>query len=145
MLPRMIGIQAENAAPIFHGRVIARPETVASAIRIGNPASWQAAQRAIDESKGAVEIVSDDEILEAQSWLARREGIFVEPASAAPIAGLFKLTKGGRSNLISENVTIVCTCTGHGLKDPEVISAKFSQAAPVTAKLESVREIIARS
>src|SRR5438477_12629039 len=145
ILPRMIGIQAENAAPMFHRRVIARPETVASAIRIGNPASWQAAQRAIDESKGAVEIVSDDEILEAQSWLARREGIFVEPASAAPIAGLFKLTKARRSNLISENVTIGCTCTGHGLKDPEVISAKFSQAAPVPAKLESVREIIARS
>src|SRR5438067_3301747 len=101
VLPRMIGIQAENAAPIFHGRVIARPETVASAIRIGNPASWQAAQRAIDESKGAVEIVSDDEILEAQSWLARREGMLVEPGSAAPIGGLFKLTKGGRSNLIS--------------------------------------------
>jgi len=145
ILPRMIGIQAENAAPIFHHRVIERPETVASAIRIGNPASWEAAQRAIDESHGAVEIVTDEEILQAQSWLARMEGIFVEPASAAPIAGLFKLTKAKRSDSISENVTIVCTCTGHGLKDPEIISAKFSQAAPVAATLEAVREVITRS
>lgn len=145
VLPRMIGIQAENAAPIFRRRVIEKPETVASAIRIGNPASWQAAQRAIDESKGAVEIVTDEQILEAQSWLARTEGIFVEPASAAPIAGLFKLTKARRSDLISENVTIVCTCTGHGLKDPEVISSKFSQGAPVAATLEAVREVITRS
>ena len=141
----MIGIQAEHAAPIFHRRVIEKPETVASAIRIGNPASWEAAQRAIDESRGAVEIVSDDEILEAQSWLARTEGIFVEPASAAPIAGLFKLTKSKRSDLISEDVTIVCTCTGHGLKDPEIISTKFSQAAPVAPTLEAVRQAITRS
>ena len=145
ILPRMIGIQAENAAPIFHRCVIERPETVASAIRIGNPASWEAAQRAIDESHGAVEIVTDEEILQAQSWLARMEGIFVEPASAAPIAGLVKLTKAKRSDLISENVTIVCTCTGHGLKDPEIISATFSQAAPVAATLEAVREVITRS
>ena len=86
-LPRMIGIQAEHAAPVFHRRVIERPETVASAIRIGNPAGWDAAQRAIDKSHGAVEIVTDEEILKAQSWLARTEGIFVEPASAAPVAG----------------------------------------------------------
>jgi threonine synthase len=145
VLPRTIGIQAEHAAPIFHRRVIERPETVASAIRIGNPASWEAAQRAIDESNGAVEIVTDEEILQAQSWLAKMEGIFVEPASAAPIAGLFKLRKAGRSDLIFENVTIVCTCTGHGLKDPEIISAKFSQAAPVAATLEAVREVITRS
>src|SRR5204862_6204962 len=103
VLPRMIGIQAERAAPIFHRRVIEKPQTVASAIRIGNPASWEAAQRAIDESHGAVEIVTDEEILEAQSWLAKTEGIFVEPASAAPVAGLFKLAKARRSDLISEN------------------------------------------
>ena len=145
VLPRMIGIQAEHAAPIFHRRVIERPETVASAIRIGNPASWEAAQRAIDESHGAVEIVTDEEILEAQSWLAKTEGIFVEPASAAPIAGLFKLAKAKRADLTFENVTIVCTCTGHGLKDPEIISAKFSQAAPVAATLDAVREAITRS
>ena len=145
VLPRMIGIQAERAAPVFYRRIIERPETVASAIRIGNPASWESAQRAIDESHGSVEIVTDEEILEAQSWLAKTEGIFVEPASAAPIAGLFKLAKAKRSDLISENVTIVCTCTGHGLKDPEIISAKFSQAAPVAATLEAVREVISRS
>jgi threonine synthase len=143
ILPRMIGIQAEHAAPIFHRRVIERPETVASAIRIGNPASWQAAQRAIDESHGAVEIVNDGEILEAQSWLAKTEGIFVEPASAAPIAGLFKLSN--THDLISKNSVVVCTCTGHGLKDPEIISAKFSQGAPVAATLEAVREVVSRS
>src|SRR6476659_9235015 len=144
-LPRMIGIQAEHAAPIFHRRVIEKPETIASAIRIGNPASWEAAQRAIDESKGAVEIVTDEEILEAQSWLAKTEGIFVEPASAAPVAGLFKSAKGRRADLTFENVMIVCTCTGHGLKDPEIISAKFSQAATVAATLDAVREAITRS
>ena len=144
-LPRMIGIQAENAAPIFHRRVIEKPETVASAIRIGNPASWEAAQRAIDDSGGAVDIVMDREILEAQSWLAQTEGIFVEPASAAPIAGLFKLAREKRRDLIPKDATVVCTCTGHGLKDPEIVSAKFSQAAPVAPNIEAVREAIARS
>lgn len=145
VLPRMIGIQAEHAAPVFHRRVIEKPETVASAIRIGNPASWQAAQSAIDETGGAVEIVSDDEILQAQSWLAQSEGIFVEPASAAPIAGLFKLAGARRSDLLSEDFTIVCTCTGHGLKDPEIMSAKLWQSPPVAPTLEAVREAITRS
>ena len=104
----MIGIQAEHAAPVFHRRVIERPETVASAIRIGNPAGWDAAQRAIDKSHGAVEIVTDEEILKAQSWLARTEGIFVEPASAAPIAGLFKLSNA--RDFIFKNSVVVCTC-----------------------------------
>ena len=140
VLPRMIGIQAEHAAPMFHRRVIEKPETIASAIRIGNPASWEAAQRAIDESHGAVEIVTDSEILEAQSWLAKTEGIFVEPASAAPIAGLFKFSTA--HDLIFKNSVVVCTCTGHGLKDPEIISAKFSQAAPVAPTVEAVRDAI---
>jgi len=143
VLPRMIGIQAEHAAPMFHRRVIEKPETIASAIRIGNPASWEAAQRAIDESHGAVEIVTDSEILEAQSWLAKTEGIFVEPASAAPIAGLFKFSNA--HDLIFKNSVVVCTCTGHGLKDPEIISAKFSQAAPVAATIDAVREAITHS
>src|SRR5205807_4360655 len=90
-LPAMIGFQAAGAAPIFYDKVIAKPETIASAIRIGNPASWKQARAALDESKGAVDVVSDEEILSAQSWLAQNEGIFVEPASAASIAGLFKL------------------------------------------------------
>src|SRR5438874_7474201 len=143
VLPRMIGIQAEHAAPMFHRRVIEKPETIASAIRIGNPASWEAAQRAIDESHGAEEIVTDSEILEAQSWLAKTEGIFVEPASAAPIAGLFKFSTA--HDLIFKNSVVVCTCTGHGLKDPEIISAKFSQAAPVAATIDAVREAITHS
>ena len=142
-LPRMIGIQAENAAPIFHRRVIDKPETIASAIRIGNPASWEAAQLAVDNSGGAVEIVTDGQILEAQSWLARAEGIFVEPASAAPIAGLLRLAKEKR--LIAKGATIACTCTGHGLKDPEIVLAKFSPAAAVAPTLDAVREVLMHS
>jgi threonine synthase len=144
-VPRMIGIQAEHAAPIFHRRVIEKPETIASAIRIGNPASWEAAQHAINDSAGAVEIVKDHEILEAQSWLAQTEGIFVEPASAAPIAGLLRLAREKRRDLMPTNATIVCTCTGHGLKDPEIVSTKFSQAAPVAPNIAAVREAITRS
>jgi len=144
-LPRMIGIQAEHAAPIFYRRLIEKPETIASAIRIGNPASWEAAQRAIDDSGGAVDIVTDREILEAQSWLAQTEGIFVEPASAAPIAGLFKLAREKRRDLIPKDTTVVCTCTGHGLKDPEIVSAKFSPTVPVAPNIEAVREAITRS
>src|SRR5438874_5409454 len=89
-LPAMLGFQAAGAAPIFHNRVIENPETIASAIRIGNPASWKQARAALDESRGDINVVTDDEILAAQNWLASNEGIFVEPASAAPIAGLLK-------------------------------------------------------
>src|SRR5438132_833295 len=89
-LPAMIGFQAAGAAPIFYNRIVEKPETVASAIRIGNPASWKHARAAIIESRGAIDVVSDEDILAAQTWLARHEGIFVEPASAASIAGLFK-------------------------------------------------------
>ncbi|MDQ6622630.1 MAG: threonine synthase, partial [Verrucomicrobiota bacterium] len=96
-LPAMLGFQAAGAAPIFHERIIEAPETIASAIRIGHPASWESATRALTESRGAIDIVTDDEILEAQSWLASHEGIFVEPASAASIAGLFKLCEPARN------------------------------------------------
>lgn len=144
-LPRMIGIQAENAAPVFHRRVIEKPETIASAIRIGNPASWEAAQNAVDDSGGAVGIVTDQEMLRAQSWLASKEGIFVEPASAAPIARLLKLTTEKARHLIPQGATVVCTCTGHGLKDPEIMSGKFSPAAPVAPTIEAVQEAMARS
>jgi len=131
--PRMIGFQAAGAAPIFRGEIIAKPETVASAIRIGNPASWSQANRAIEESRGAIDIVSDAEILEAQRWLASTEGIFVEPASAAPIAGLLRVCDSRRasrfsSSSIPEGCRIVCTVTGHGLKDPEVISGVAPRA-----------------
>src|SRR5258705_6835107 len=110
--PAMIGFQAAGAAPIVHNKVIENPETIASAIRIGNPASWKQARAALDESKGSIDVVTDEEILAAQSWLASNEGIFVEPASAAPIAGVFKC-----SQKIPEEKRIVCTVTGHGLKD----------------------------
>ena len=131
--PRMIGFQAEGAAPIYHGEVVARPETIATAIRIGNPASWSQANRAIEESGGTIDLVSDREILEAQRWLASAEGIFVEPASAAPIAGLLRAceqraTSRFTAAAIPEGSRIVCTVTGHGLKDPEVVAITSSAA-----------------
>lgn len=125
-LPAMVGFQPAGAAPIFHGKVVSEPETIASAIRIGNPASWESATRAVNESQGAVDIVTDAEILDAQRWLASHEGIFVEPASAAPIAGLFKSCDPARKPAysfakIAAGSRIVCTLTGHGLKDPDVV------------------------
>jgi threonine synthase len=129
-LPRMIGFQAAGAAPIFHDRRIERPETLASAIRIGNPASWHGATSAINESHGAIDIVTDEEILIAQRWLASSEGIFVEPASAAPIAGFFRWCDAARFDARS---TIVCTVTGHGLKDPAAVELPEMKAiAPTT-------------
>lgn len=142
-LPAMIGFQAAGAAPIFHNRVIQKPETIASAIRIGNPASWKQARAALDESKGAVDVVSDKAIIDAQSWLARNEGIFVEPASAASIAGLFKCCDSkdaARSfKKIPEGSRIVCTVTGHGLKDPDVILRRVGALKPVAARIDNVR------
>ena len=145
-LPVMIGVQAAGAAPIFHNRVIEKPDTIASAIRIGNPASWKQARAAIDESKGAVDIVSDEEIIAAQMWLARNEGVFVEPASAAPIAGLFKCCDAESAAFsfqkIPEASRIVCTVTGHGLKDPDVITRKTETLKPVPAKEDEVLRAI---
>ena len=124
--PRMIGIQAEKAAPIARAvknrqnKIIPihNPLTIATAIRIGSPVNWPKVLRAIRESKGTAETVTDDEILEAQKELATLEGIFVEPASAASIAGLKKLSKEGR---VDPSETVVCVTTGHGLKDPSVL------------------------
>ena len=142
-LPSMIGFQAIGAAPIFYHRTVDKPETVASAIRIGNPASWQHARAAIRESHGAIDIVSDTEILAAQSWLARHEGIFVEPASAASIAGLFKWCNSNDPahsfQKIPERSRIVCTVTGHGLKDPDVIIGQMKESKPVNATVNDVR------
>jgi len=115
-LPRMMGFQAAGAAPIVEGHPVADPSTLASAIRIGNPVSWKKAEAARDESGGVIEAVSDDEILEAYSLLASSEGLFAEPASAASVAGLRKLAQEER---INEKATVVCTLTGHGLKDPD--------------------------
>jgi threonine synthase len=142
-LPVMLGFQASGAAPIFHNRIIEQPETIASAIRIGNPASWKQARAAIEESRGAVDVVTDEEILAAQTWLARHEGIFVEPASAAAIAGLFKCCDSNAAAYsfreIPEGSRIVCTVTGHGLKDPDVIMERMRELKPVAATLNAVR------
>jgi threonine synthase len=121
-LPRMMGFQAEGAAPIVLGYPIEDPQTVASAIRIGNPASWKRAVAARDESGGAIDSVSDDEILDAYRRLAREEGIFCEPASAASVAGLIKTakTKGGVAGSVC-----VCIITGNGLKDPDTAERSF--------------------
>lgn len=124
--PRLIGIQAEGASPIAEAfklgldkvRPWSEPETVATAIRIGDPVSWRKALRAVKDSGGLMETVNDEEILEAQRILARLEGLFVEPASAASIAGLQKLVK---DNLIQGDMDVVCIATGHGLKDPEIV------------------------
>ncbi|MDQ6743712.1 MAG: threonine synthase [Candidatus Dormibacteraeota bacterium] len=116
VLPRMIGAQAEGAAPIVHGRVFEKPKTVASAIKIGNPASWEGATMARDESGGLIDAVSDTEILRAQVQLAATEGLFAEPASCAPLALLVRLVREGR---IERDSTTVVVLTGNGLKDPE--------------------------
>ena len=148
--PRMIGFQAEGAAPIFHGAVVEKPETVATAIRIGNPASWSLANAAIAQSGGMIDVVTDDEILTAQSWLAAHEGIFVEPASAAPIAGLLRacLADDGAhfsTAAIPDGSRIVCTVTGHGLKDPEIFSARIRLPAPVPPNEKAVLAAIAQA
>jgi threonine synthase len=114
--PTMRGFQAAGAAPIVSGQVVARPTTIATAIRIGNPASWQQALAARDESGGTIESVTDREILAAYRLLAREEGVFVEPASAASVAGLLQAKGNGT---LGTGLRIVCTVTGNGLKDPE--------------------------
>jgi len=146
-LPAMIGFQAAGAAPMFHGRVVKNPETVASAIRIGNPASREPAKQAVNDSRGAIDIVTDDEILEAQRWLATQEGIFVEPASAAPIAGLFKCCDPARNPVYSfaqipEGSRIVCTLTGHGLKDPETVTKRVAKLTVVSPNENDVLRAI---
>ncbi|MDE1920539.1 MAG: threonine synthase [Candidatus Omnitrophica bacterium] len=127
-LPRMLGFQAAGAAPIVHNRVIEKPETIATAIRIGNPASWKTALAARDESKGLIDAVTDEEILQAYHQLAASAGIFVEPASAASVAGTVKLAKAGffKSH---QGRRLVCTVTGHGLKDPSTAMKGLPQPA----------------
>ena len=115
-LPRMWGFQAEGAAPLVRGEPVAEPETVATAIRIGNPASWRGAIAARDDSGGIIAAVSDDEILDAYRRLAREEGVFAEPASAASVAGLIKQARVGAD---LGGLTVVCVITGSGLKDPD--------------------------
>jgi threonine synthase len=146
--PQMVGIQAEGAAPIVSSlkrglkevKFVEKPETVATAIRIGSPVNWKKAVKAVKESKGIVETVSDREILEAQRLLAQHEGLFVEPASAASVAGLFKLVKMG---IIDKDEKVVCILTGHGLKDPEIVLKKFPAPIEVEATAEAVERIMA--
>jgi threonine synthase len=114
--PRMLGFQASGAAPIVAGRVVEKPTTIATAIRIGNPASWEFALAARDESEGVIEAVSDRQILSAYRLLATREGVFVEPSSAASVAGLLQARAEG---VFDAGLRVVCTVTGHGLKDPD--------------------------
>ena len=125
--PRTMGFQAAGAAPIVHGAPVANPTTVASAIRIGNPASWQTAETARDESGGVIDLVTDDEIMEAYQLLATQEGVFCEPASAASYAGLVKMYRQG---LNLEGRTAVCVITGTGLKDRET-AVTYSKTQPI--------------
>jgi threonine synthase len=135
-LPRMLGFQAAGAAPIVRGEPVERPETVATAIRIGNPASWDGAVAARDESGGLIEAVSDEEILEAQLLIVRSEGVFCEPASAAGVAGVRRLARERR---LDRSATVVCVLTGHGLKDPDAVAAEEGTLTPVTPELDAIR------
>lgn len=146
-LPKMIGFQAAGSAPIYHGKVVEKPETIATAIRIGNPASWDKAAAAMKDSGGAVDIVTDEQILAAQYWLASNEGIFVEPASAASIAGLMKCMSKERCGAcpmtaIAEGSRIVCTVTGHGLKDPDVAAKHISGISTVRAEKSAILSLL---
>jgi threonine synthase len=134
-LPRMIGFQAAGAAPIYENRVIEEPRTVATAIKIGNPASWGPALEAMKDSRGWIDIVTDEEILRAYRLLAHEEGIFMEPASAATVAGLIKLTKAGR---FEPGSTLVLTLTGHGLKDPDSALESASRPTTVPPRVDAV-------
>jgi threonine synthase len=135
-LPRMLGFQAEGAAPIVRGEPVEAPETVATAIRIGNPASWEGATTARDESGGLIESVTDGEILDAQRSIVQLEGVFCEPASAAGVAGVRRLASEGR---IGSGETVVCVLTGHGLKDPDAIRGEEGTLTPIAPDVGSIR------
>jgi len=134
-LPKMLGFQAEGAAPIVLGHPVKNPETIATAIRIGNPASWKQAEEARDESGGLIDMVSDEQILDAYKLLAGKEGVFVEPASAASVAGLLKLAMNG---YFKEKAKIVCILTGHGLKDPDRAINTVKAPKVVRADLKAI-------
>jgi len=140
-LPTMVGYQAEHAAPFIHGEMIENPETIATAIRIGRPQSWDKAWQAVKGSQGWFDALSDDAILAAQRALAAYEGVFCEPASAASIAGVCRDLQSGK---IPEGSKIVCTLTGHGLKDPgtAIDQCKDAKLMLVDAELEAVRKAI---
>jgi threonine synthase len=139
--PRVWGFQAAGAAPIVKGEPIQHPETVASAIRIGNPASWKLALAARDESKGLIDMVSDEQILAAQQELSGREGLFVEPASAAGVAGLLEYARRGQ---LDRGQRVVVTVTGHGLKDVDTASAHYGEIRPyrIAAEVDAAAEAL---
>ncbi len=142
-LPKMIGFEAEGAAAIVRGEPIPNPETIATAIRIGNPATWKGAEAAAKDSSGQINFVTDEQILQAYNTIAAREGIFAEPASAASIAGVMKLKSEG---YFEKGQSVVCVLTGHGLKDPN-IAIKSVSAEPMVvqdseeAVMEAIRKL----
>jgi threonine synthase len=133
--PRMLGFQAAGAAPLVHGKPIPEPETVASAIRIGNPARWEDAMAAITSSQGAISAVTDEQILDAYRFLADQEGVFCEPASAASVAGLLAHGAGDAH-------TIVCVLTGHGLKDPQTALSEAGSIIPCDPDLQTLEQAV---
>ena len=133
--PRMLGFQAAGAAPLVHGAPVEHPETVASAIRIGNPARWEEAMDAMTSSGGAVNAVSDEQILDAYRFLAAEEGVFCEPASAASVAGL--IAHGAR-----DARRVVCVLTGHGLKDPQTALAQAGAVVPCEPELAAIERAV---
>ena len=138
-LPRMMGFQAAGAAPIVLGHIVEKPKTVATAIRIGNPASWKNAVEAARESNGEINLVTDEEILEAYRMIAGMEGVFCEPASAASVAGVIKMNRIG---LFRGGETVVCTLTGHGLKDIDVVMGLAQKPITLKAHLDEVVKVL---
>ncbi len=137
--PRMLGFQAAGAAPIVLGRVVEKPETIATAIRIGNPASWKQAAQAASESHGSITAVTDDEITKAYKALASKEGLFVEPASAACVAGVAKALERGE---VEPGAAVVCVLTGHGLKDPDMAIATIPEPKILPPTVEDVADYL---
>lgn len=138
-LPKMIGFQAAGSAPIVAGHPIEKPETIATAIRIGNPASWKLAEAARDESGGLIDAVTDEEITETYKMLASLEGVFCEPASAASVAGVRKLAGTG---FFTEPATVVCVLTGHGLKDPDYAVKMAKQPVTVEPTMDALLGVL---
>ena len=138
-VPRMFGFQAAGAAPIVLGRVVDDPQTVATAIRIGNPASWQSAVRAVQESAGRIDMVTDEEILHAYGLVAAEEGVFCEPSSAASVAGVIKMHTSG---MFQEGQSVVCTLTGHGLKDADTAIGVSRPPRTVKATRDAVERLL---
>jgi threonine synthase len=140
-LPKMMGYEASGSAPIVLGKIVEKPETVATAIKIGNPASWKFAEAARDESNGIIDMVTDDEILNAYRMLAKYEGVFCEPASASSFAGLMKYINLNPGK-IADSSKVVCVLTGHGLKDPDNAIKNSSDIIKLNADINELEKVI---